>query len=281
MTIPRFAPDVDPAQVATAVSDHGCAVIEGLAPPELCNRVEAELAPWIEATPYGSDEFSGRSTRRTGALLARSESSVELIAHPTVMGVTDAILAAKRARYQLHLTQAISIDPGSPGQALHRDHWCFNFHPFPPGLDVEVSTIWAMCDFTEENGATRVIPDSHRTEGQPYTPADTEPAEMARGSVVLYLGSTVHGGGANQSDEVRTGINVDYTLAWLRQEENQYLSVPRDVAARLPEHVQRLMGYSMGATALGYVDDVRDPIAVLQDGPDDRTERSLLLSEPR
>jgi ectoine hydroxylase-related dioxygenase (phytanoyl-CoA dioxygenase family) len=87
---------------------------------------------------------------------------------------------------------------------------------------------------------------------------------MPRGSVVLYTGRTVHGGGANDSDAWRTGVNVDYVLGWLRQEENQYLSVPRDVAAALPEEVQRLMGYQLGAYALGYVDDLRDPIRVLQ-----------------
>jgi ectoine hydroxylase-related dioxygenase (phytanoyl-CoA dioxygenase family) len=88
---------------------------------------------------------------------------------------------------------------------------------------------------------------------------------MPRGSVVLYSGRTVHGGGANASaDRWRTGINVDYVLGWLRQEENQYLSVPLDVVRQLPERVQRLMGYSMGAYALGYIDDVRDPMAVLR-----------------
>jgi ectoine hydroxylase-related dioxygenase (phytanoyl-CoA dioxygenase family) len=111
----------------------------------------------------------------------------------------------------------------------------------------------------------------------PYTPADTQPAVMSRGSVVLYLGSTVHGGGANLSEQSRTGINVDYSLGWLRQEENQYLSVPRDVAARLPEEVQRLMGYSMGAYALGYIDDARDPILALADGTDTESESSLAM----
>lgn len=264
MALPRFPATVTPAEVAAALDAHGVAIVERLAPAELCDRVAGELEPWIERTPTGGDDFTGRSTRRTGALLARSPSSVDLIAHPTVLGVVDALLGGGRARYQLHLTQAISIGPGSPAQQLHRDQWCFDFHPFPVDLNVEVSTIWALCDFTAENGATRVVPDSHRTEGMPFTDADAEQAVMDRGSVVLYLGSTVHGGGANTTDRVRTGINVDYTLGWLRQEENQYLSVPREVAAALPEHVQRLMGYAMGAYALGYVDDVRDPIAVLR-----------------
>jgi ectoine hydroxylase-related dioxygenase (phytanoyl-CoA dioxygenase family) len=129
---------------------------------------------------------------------------------------------------------------------------------------VEVSTIWALTDFTEATGATRVVPDSHRSAEVTATDADAVPAEMPRGSVVVYTGSTVHGGGANRSDETRVGLNVDYTLGWLRQEENQYLSVPTEVARTLPERVQRLMGYSMGSYALGYVDDLRDPISVLR-----------------
>lgn len=281
MGITRLPADTTADEITRELNDHGAVIVERLAPPELCDRVEAELAPWLERTPVGGDDFTGRNTRRTGALLARVPSSVEMIAHPLVLEVVRGALCPERGRYQLHLTQAITIGPGSPAQQLHRDHWCFDFHPFPVGLNVEVSSIWALCDFTEENGATRVVPDSHRTEGQPYSDADAVQAVMPRGSVVLYLGSTVHGGGANRSGTHRTGVNVDYTLSWLRQEENQYLSVPFEVAAQLPEPVQRLMGYSMGAYALGYIDDTRDPIEVLRaNAPsvagsfDDRPSRS-------
>ncbi len=277
MPIPRFAADVDPTHVIAALMDHGCAIVERLADDDLCDRVEAELAPWMARTPTGGDEFTGRNTRRTGALLARSPSSVDLIAHPTVLAVVDGMLGHKGTKFQLHLTQAIAIGPDSPVQQLHRDHWCFNFHRFPVDLDVEVSTIWAMCDFTEANGATRVIPDTHRSEGLEYSHADSVPAEMPRGSVVLYLGGTVHGGGANTTDTVRTGINVDYTLGWLRQEENQYLSVPQEIARTLPETVQRLMGYDYGGYALGYIDDARDPITALD--PDRATPSSFAVPE--
>ena len=277
MTIPRFTADADITAVVTALEDHGCAIVERLADDDLCDRVEAELAPWMARTPTGGDEFTGRNTRRTGALLARSPSSVDLIAHPTVLGVVDALLGRKGTKYQLHLTQAIAIGPDSPAQQLHRDHWCFNFHRFPVDLDVEVSTIWSLCDFTEQNGATRVIPGTHRSEGLEYSHADATAAEMPRGSVVLYLGGTVHGGGANTTDAVRTGINVDYTLGWLRQEENQYLSVPQEIAASLPERVQRLMGYDYGAYALGYIDDARDPITALD--PDRTTASSFAVPD--
>ncbi|MDA8056353.1 MAG: phytanoyl-CoA dioxygenase family protein [Actinomycetota bacterium] len=189
MPVPRFTADVDASAVVTALAEQGCAIVERLAPPELCDRVEHELAPYAARTPTGSDDFAGRNTRRTGALLARSPSATELVAHPLVLDVVDGVLGGGTTRYQLHLTQAIAIGPGSPAQPLHRDQWCFDFHPFPADLDVEVSTIWALTKFTAENGATRVVPASHRSEGQPYGEEDTELAVMPRGSVVLYLGS--------------------------------------------------------------------------------------------
>jgi ectoine hydroxylase-related dioxygenase (phytanoyl-CoA dioxygenase family) len=262
--IPRFDAAATSHEVAAALRDHGVAIVERLAPPELCDRIATELEPHLAATPTGGDEFTGAHTRRTGALLGRARSTVDLVAHPLVLDVADQVLWDKKTTFQLHLTQAITIGPGAEAQYLHRDQWCFDFFPFPDDMHVEVSTIWALCDFTEANGATRVVPDSH-TDADPrsWTPADTVPAEMPRGSVVLYTGRTVHGGGANTSDETRTGINIDYVLGWLRQEENQYLSVPIEVVRELPERVQRLMGYEMGAYALGYIDDVRNPMQLL------------------
>lgn len=147
---------------------------------------------------------------------------------------------------------------------MHRDQWCFDFFPFPTDIQLELSTIWALDDFTANNGATRVVPDSHTTpDDRTYDDDEAISAVMPAGSVVLYTGRTVHGGGANATDAVRRAINIDYAAGFLRQEENQYLSVSRAAAARLPEPVQRLMGYAYGALALGYVDDVRDPISVL------------------
>ena len=129
-----------------------------------------------------------------------------------------------------------------------------------------MSTIWALTDFTEENGATRVVPDSHGSSAEhEFTHDDTLPAEMPRGSVVLYLGSTVHGGGANRTDTVRVGINVDYVLGWLRQEENQYLSYSLDEVRTFPERIQRLLGYEHGAYALGYIGGGASPMTLLRD----------------
>jgi ectoine hydroxylase-related dioxygenase (phytanoyl-CoA dioxygenase family) len=228
------------------------------------DRIRDELAPFMAATRTGPDEFSGHRTRRTGALIARSPSARELVTHPTVLGTVEKALG-HASNFQLHLTQIIAIGPGEPMQTIHRDQWAFDFFPFPKGYEVQCNTIWAMTDFTAANGATRVIPGSHHFEDRlQFGESDTEPAEMEKGSVLFYTGSLYHGGGANRSDAVRCGVNVTYNLAWLRQEENQYLAVPQEIARTLPVDLLRLMGYARGAYALGYVDDLRDPIEVLR-----------------
>jgi len=272
-SVRRLPATTTAAEVVDALRNDGVVIIERLVDEEICDRVAAELAPHLEAVRPGRDGFEGSRTRRPGALLARSRSSVELVAHDLVLEVVDQVLWPDKTTFQLHLTQAIAIGPGETEQLLHRDQWAFDFFEFPAGMEVEVSTIWALTDFDERNGATRVVPGSHRladADVRSLGPEDTVPAEMPRGSVVIYTGRTVHGGGANRTDRDRVGINIDYVLGWLRQEENQYLSVPREVAAELPERVQRLMGYQMGAYALGYLDDLRDPIRALRDGdPED------------
>jgi ectoine hydroxylase-related dioxygenase (phytanoyl-CoA dioxygenase family) len=266
MTIPRFGTEASPEEVASALADDGVAVIESLVGAEVMDRVLSELGEYLETTPTGPDDFSGRQTRRTGALIARSPTARDLVTHPRVLEVVGRVLGHS-TNYQLHLTQVIGIEPGQPAQPIHRDQWAFDFFAFPSGYEVQCNTIWAMTDFTEANGATRVMPGSQRLADRlRFTEADTEPATMPKGSVVFYTGSLYHGGGANRSVEVRYGANITYSVAWLRQEENQYLSVPLDVAAGLPEDLQRLMGYAHGAYALGYVDDLRDPIEVLRPG---------------
>jgi ectoine hydroxylase-related dioxygenase (phytanoyl-CoA dioxygenase family) len=247
--------------VVAVLAEDGCVVVERVVPPETMDDIHAELAPHLDATPAGPDEFSGFNTRRTGSLIARSESFRPIAAHPLVLGTLDKVLGEHATNYQLHLTQIIDIGPGEPAQLVHRDQWAFDFFPFPTGYEVECHTMWAMSDFTEENGATRVIPGSHTWEDKLRPEhSETVPAEMPKGSVFIYVGSVYHGGGANGSREHRLGINVGYTLAWLRQEENQYLACPPDVARELPVELAKLVGYTRGAYALGYFGDLQDPL---------------------
>jgi ectoine hydroxylase-related dioxygenase (phytanoyl-CoA dioxygenase family) len=184
--------------------------------------------------------------------------------NPLVLATTKKVLSHAMS-FQLHLTQVIAIGPGQPAQPIHRDQWAFDFFPFPKGYEVQCNTLWAMTDFTERNGATRVVPGSnHFDDKLQFREKDSVPAEMTKGSVLFYTGAVYHGGGANCSDATRVGINITYNVSWLRQEENQYLSVPLEIAKTLPVELLRLMGYARGAYALGYVDDLRDPIEVVR-----------------
>ncbi|HUI48296.1 MAG TPA: phytanoyl-CoA dioxygenase family protein [Acidimicrobiia bacterium] len=259
-SVPRLESDASVDAVEAALRDAGCVVVERLAPTGQIDRLADDLEPFLAATAAGADEFTGLNTRRTGSLLARSREFWPLAAHPLVLSTLDRVLGDHATSYQLHLTQVIEIGAGEPAQLVHRDQWAFDFFPFPAGFEVECHTMWAMDDFTEENGATRVIPGSHRWEDKlRMTEGDTVPATMPKGSVLLYLGSLYHGGGANRSTAARRGVNVGYTLSWLRQEENQYLACPPEVARDLPEDLARLAGYRRGAYALGYYGDLNDP----------------------
>jgi hypothetical protein len=266
MPVKHLPPDTTPKAVSEIVKEEGAAIVDGMASSDLMNSIEAELRPHLDATPLGPDDFSGVLTRRTGSLIARSPSARQLVLHPLALGTTGELLA-HATNFQLHLTQAIAIGPGQPAQPIHKDRWAFDFFPFPAGYEVQCNTIWALTNFTEANGATRIVLGSSTADDtQPFTQADTEPAEMERGSVLFYSGSVNHGGGENRTDQVRIGLNITYNLAWLRQEENQYLATPIEVAQTLPVELLRLMGYARGAYALGYVDDLRDPIEAVLPG---------------
>ncbi len=264
MTIEHLAKTATPEDVASVLGRDGCVVIDRLADPAAIEQMLAELEPFLSSTAAGRDEFSGRNTRRTGGLIARSETARDFVMNPLVLDTARAVLSYASS-IQLHLTQVIAIGAGEPAQTIHRDQWAFDFFPFPAEFEVQCNTMWAIDDFTEANGATRVIVGSnHHDDRLRYELADTEPAEMEAGSVLLYTGRLYHGGGANRTDATRHGLNITYNVSWLRQEENQYLSVPPEVAVGLDDDLLRLMGYARGAYALGYVDDLRDPLDVLR-----------------
>ena len=264
MALTHVAADTDAETIHEILARDGALVVDDLAPPGVIDSIAEEMSPFVEATPNGSDDFSGRTTKRTGALIARSPSSRELVTHPLILDVTGRLLH-QASTFQVHLTQVISIGPDSPGQSIHRDEWAFDFFAFPSDVHPQCNTIWAMTDFTEENGATRVIPGSQEWPVDlRHSVDETVPVEMEKGSCLLYTGKVYHGGGANRSDAVRTGLNLTYCVAWLRQEENQYLSCPTDVALTLDDELLKLMGYRIGAYALGYADDVRDPLDALR-----------------
>lgn len=254
-----------PAELADHLRRDGYVIVDNLVPDALMDTIGAELAPHLDATPMGYNAMIGTKTRRTGALIARSPACRTLIQDPTVLGVCKDFLGHASA-FQLMLTQVISIEPGESDQALHRDQNAFDFYPFPDDYHVQCNTLWAMTDYTAEMGATRVVPGSQVGDKKPtdYADDDCLQAEMSRGSVLLYSGKIVHSGAANRSDRVRRAINVNYCVGWVRQEENQFLSVPTDVARTLDDDLLKLIGYQEGAWAMGYFRDFEDPLRAVR-----------------
>jgi hypothetical protein len=244
--------------MVSALGHAGCLVVTGLADRPARSRVVAELASHLEAAPFKTEDdpaafYPGR-TQRVTALVVRSGQVRELILHPTVTAMCDHFLGPNAPDgYQLHVTAALNVAPGARAQVLHREEDPFTIFPLPrPHL--VVATMWAITDFRAENGATLLVPGSHRwTSDRQPTPEEIVAAEMPAGSVLFWLGGTLHGAGANVSDEWRYGVILTYSAAWLRQEENQYLDVPPDVAESLSPDLQRMLGYKMNG-ALGFHD---------------------------
>ncbi|PKQ06512.1 MAG: phytanoyl-CoA dioxygenase [Alphaproteobacteria bacterium HGW-Alphaproteobacteria-11] len=238
-------------EILTALKRDGALILKDALTPAQLAQVRAETMPYIEATEFGRDDFTGDKTTRTGALVARSPACRDMVMKKTVVEAANAFLKPFCERIQLHLTQVIRITPGQKKQQIHRDRWAWG--TYLKGIEPQFNTIWAMTDFTKENGATQVCPGSLDWPDD-YQPKDDEIgyAEMSAGSVLIYSGGVFHGGGANVSNGDRIGINITYTLGWLRQEENQYLSCPPEIARDLSPELQALIGYSMGSYALGY-----------------------------
>ena len=265
MGLDRLAPDTPVDDIVRHLRDHGYAIVEDVADDATLDRVAAEVAPFVDASSAGDDDYDGTFTRRTGALIARSPAARGLVMHPVALGTARGFLDHVTA-IQLHLTQVITIDPGETAQKLHRDQMAFDFFDFPADYHVQCNTMWALTDFTVANGATRIAPGTSAMTDEQAASVEIGRAEMPRGSVLFYDGKVLHGGGANTSDAARTGVNITYAVGWVRQEENQYLACPPDIALTLDDDLLRVMGYQEGAFALGYVGDQQDPLAALRGG---------------
>jgi ectoine hydroxylase-related dioxygenase (phytanoyl-CoA dioxygenase family) len=251
-------------EIAAVIHRDGAVVVDDLVETTLLDQVSAEIQPYVDATPTGGNEFAGVVTSRTGGLAGRSAGARELIMNPLVLSVGKLVLADTKAM-QLMNTEIISIGATETVQPLHRDQDAWPY-PFPPGYEPEFSVMWPLnTDFTLDNGATRLVPGSHRT-GARNTFEENEilQAEMTRGSVLIWTGSVYHGGGANRSGLVRQGVNIAYALGWLRQEENQYLAVPPEIATTLDDDLLRLMGYERPALSLGNAVDRSHPLSVFR-----------------
>lgn len=243
--------DARVSSIVAAVEQDGAVILDNVISKEFIAALREETDPYMNHTIDGEDPFAGFKTTRTGGLMIRSSKCRELIEHSSILEPCREFLAPFCERVQLHLTQIIRIRPGEIAQTIHRDRWAWGKHL--SHLEPQFNTIWAITDFTKENGATQVVPGSTKwPDDQEIKPEQITQAEMKAGSVLVYSGSVFHGGGANNSDEDRIGINITYALGWLRQEENQYLTCPPELAKDLSRTLQELAGYAMGQYALGY-----------------------------
>lgn len=263
MVLNHFQPDVAPRVVSDHLNRYGYAIVDDVVDGAVVDQLLAEAMPHIEASALGRDDYDGLCTRRTGALIARCPSVSQLIMHPTVLDVVENFLGHATA-IRLHLTQIISVEPGETVQKLHRDEMAFDFFAFPSDYHVQCNTMWALTDFTVDNGATHILAGSSRLDDATGRMVVSAQATMKRGSVLFYDGKVLHGAGANISDEVRRGANITYAVGWVRQEENQYLACPPEIARTLDDDLLKMMGYRQGAFALGYVGDQTDPLAALR-----------------
>jgi ectoine hydroxylase-related dioxygenase (phytanoyl-CoA dioxygenase family) len=254
----RLDPSATVEDVVAVMDRDGYAIVEGLYADHV-DAARADLRRVLAGTPLGRNDFEGHRTRRVYALFAKTRAMDAAALHPLTLGVCEATLGPW---FQFSAPVGIDIGPGEVAQGVHRDE---SVHPLPqPHPQVVINSMWALDDFTEENGATVVYPGSHRWP-RDRAPGPGDPvarAVMPAGSVMFYGGDVIHGGGANTTDRPRLGVILEFVVAWLRPQENHCLAVPFDVAATLPERLQELLGYNIFPPFVGYVDG-RHPRRVL------------------
>jgi ectoine hydroxylase-related dioxygenase (phytanoyl-CoA dioxygenase family) len=228
----------------------GYCVIPDLLAPSAIAALDAELRPDFEATPFCEGRFYGERTKRFGRLLARSAFAAALVQHDLVLGIASRVLGPWCDTIQLNLTQAIAVHPGALAQMPHRDQ---DMWRAPVGeVEYLVNVMWPFTPYTRSNGATRLWPGSHGSKALGPDPESGEHVpELAPGSALLFLGSTLHAAGANRSNQVRRGMIASYSLGWLKSYENQFLAYPPAVARTFPPELAALVGYRQHRPNLG------------------------------
>ncbi len=251
----------DRSGLLSALDDAGCCVVLGAAPVSAMCAIADELAPFAADASTGASRFEGWSTRRTGSPLPRSSTFRSIARHEAVLAAGDHVLG-HASGWRFSAAEYIEIGPGEDAQRLHRDRWKYDMVEFP--AEVELNGMWAVTEFTEENGATRIIPGSHRfSPDRRPEESETIAASMPQGSLLLYTGSVYHGGGANRSGEWRRGLSLQHAVSWLTQSTNQFLECPPEVVAAWPDDLVRFIGYERAGNGLGYWRDSEDPLSAV------------------
>ncbi|MFG2193205.1 phytanoyl-CoA dioxygenase family protein [Streptomyces sp. NPDC048639] len=251
---------VDPAVVdadLAAVERDGYVVLEGLLDAAACEDVRAAVTPLLDRR--GRNTFEGHRTQRVYSVLNKTRACDRLVDHPRVLALLDRLFLPN---YLLSQLQVIDINPGEDAQLLHPDDLMYPVpRPRPP---LGAATVWSIDAFTEENGATVVLPGSHRW-GDDRRPAEDDPrvaAVMPPGSCVFFVGTLWHGGGANRSARSRLAVTAQYCQPWLRPQESFTLSTGRETVRAVSEDIRRMLGYSIHPPFMGMVDGMH-PVRLL------------------
>jgi ectoine hydroxylase-related dioxygenase (phytanoyl-CoA dioxygenase family) len=249
------------AEQIALLEEQGYLIIENAIAPEMCDEIVSEITRLEEtgARSLSPNSRTGFNTVRFFDLLNQGEVWQRVATHPSLVPVLKGVLGDDML---LSTMGTAVIGPGEPAQVIHRDDGLYGIAM--PHRNLVCNTLWALTDFTQENGATQLVPDTHRLleEPDPKAKYDAISAIMPKGSVLLILGTTYHGGGSNQSSQRRYALTINYCYSGMRQQENLMLAVSRDKAARFPRGLQELVGYRISNTLVGHIGGT-DPRSVL------------------
>jgi ectoine hydroxylase-related dioxygenase (phytanoyl-CoA dioxygenase family) len=245
----RLGRDATVEDVVKGMHANGFATVEGLLTTEHALAIRHELSGVLADVPLGRNDFEGYATKRLYNVFAKTRALDDLALHPLLAGVLDDVLGL----HQFSAPVGIEIGPGEKAQVLHYDD---SIYPLPwPHAEVVVNSMWAFDDFTIANGATQVVPGSHRRPTADYDPDQpVVSVEMPAGSVIFYTGTLLHRGGANTTQTPRLGVILEFCSGWIRPQENHVIGVPREVARDLPARLQELLGYNVYPPFIGNVD---------------------------
>jgi ectoine hydroxylase-related dioxygenase (phytanoyl-CoA dioxygenase family) len=263
---------------AMEIIDHdGAVILSNLLDGKQYRALRSELDPEFAQADFCQGLFYGEKTKRIHSLARKSETTRAMIMMPPVVAIMNRVLGPNCNQIQLNLTQGIQIWPGEKAQVIHRDDSMFPIKHKP--FEFMVNAMWAYGEFTRDNGATIVVPGSHKWDPD-RVPAESEitQAEMLPGEVLIYLGSLIHAGGQNRSHLPRTGIALSYCLGWIRQSENQYFAAPPDIAKHFSKDLQDMLGYSVQRPNLGMYEGV-EPRILFEEKPDRIITRDWLTPD--
>ncbi len=249
---PNMAMDA-PLTIPPTLERDGWMLLEEAIPAAHIEALRADLTPAFERTLFSTGGFYGERTKRFGRLLSRSVHAAALVLQPDVIAIVEAALRPWCDTIQLNLTQAVEIHPGAPAQLPHRDQDMWQ--GAKGEVEYLVNVMWPLTPFMAANGATLIYPGTHGSAALgDRDPGASIAIEAKPGSAILFLGSTLHGGGGNVTALPRQGIIVSYCLGWLKPYENQWLAYPPDIAKYFPPELAGLIGYRQHRPNLGNIE---------------------------